>query len=132
MKNYSNQLKLAPFALMIMLIVAGVQKCNAQTRQEIINEKGNNFTTGLTTDGVPYMVYVNVRDNVESVTSYYFDKDGQCRHRRIVEPLSQINDWVKLFNTTKVKLGELKWRDYENDYTIEITKSTSTVTINFY
>lgn len=28
MKNYSNQLKLAPFALMIMLIVAGVQKCN--------------------------------------------------------------------------------------------------------
>lgn len=104
---------------------------NAQlgkTKTEIAGIHGWNFETGVTNDEykVNYIYYDRTFENnngqkYESRWVYYFNENGYCNQKKVLEPVSEINAWIKSFNSDYVRIDKMKWKDYSTGvvFTVE-------------
>jgi hypothetical protein len=101
--------------LLIIILLITCQVLKAQTRlgyneKQIRDEYPNiDFLKGTTSKGQPFLK--NITDNYTWV--YLFDEDGICRTNFLTPDSKNIYDQaIKELNSTKEKIGELKWRSY--------------------
>ncbi|GCD78683.1 hypothetical protein JCM31826_21650 [Thermaurantimonas aggregans] len=60
--------------------------------------------------------------------------DDVCFLVLILEPLSEINNNIKMLDSKFVKIGELKWKDYATNivYRIEIKEDLCVLSFGFF
>lgn len=100
-----------------------------QNRQAIIAEYGDQYESGETDDGTPYISYEKSFTTEQSGTytqikALYFleadDGSNICYKWILIEPSSETNAWVKYLNKEMVKIGYLKWKDYETNINYQL------------
>ena len=130
----------------IALIFFNLITLNAQvgsTKAEIIKEFGTTFEEDKTTDDeTPYIVYekefeTNASGKYIRKSAFYFtenkSKELICFLRKIIEPTSEINAFVKYYNGKGyVKINELKWKNYENNMVYELEIDDGSCILSVY
>lgn len=110
-----------------------------QTREDIINEFGPEYGTGVTDEGNNYIFYhKKVRTDASGIyiqtQAIYFVKhaDGTevCYKWKIFEPSSETNSNVAQCKSKFVEIGDMRWKDYENSiiYDIYVEDETCIIT----
>lgn len=129
------------FFIMIGIIPFGIIPVSGQilqSRNEIIKEKGNNYKTGVTEDGIKYIYYdkeVETKQTgkyVQRKAIYFLESsDGTeiCSHFKIVEPKSETNNNVMLFKNKLVEIDYMKWKDYSTNLIYEVSVEGSVCVI---
>lgn len=118
-------------ALLIALLLSTANYAQLlKTKREIIREYGTDFTSGVAKEGYTYLIYESLMKTKASGWYKQFklfgfkniDYEDVCFMVMLLEPLSEINNNIKMLDSKYVKIGELKWKDYANDviYRIEI------------
>jgi len=115
---------------LIFLSLIGVNAQVGSTKAEIIKKYGANFEEGNTDGDTPYIVYKEEFETEASgkytrKSAFFFtenkSKELICFTRKTIEPSSEINNFVKYYNSLGfVKINELKWKDYENNMVYEL------------
>ncbi|WP_218597752.1 hypothetical protein [Polaribacter sp. NJDZ03] len=130
----------------LTLIFFSLITLNAQiglTKAEIIEEFGTTFEEDKTTDDkTPYIVYEKEFDTKASgkytrKSAFYFtenkSKELICFLRKVIEPSSEINSFVKYYNGKGyVKINELKWKNYENNIAYELEIDDGSCILSVY
>ena len=123
--------KIITLALILFL---GLQTVNAQlgrTRSEITEKFGENFyKTGRSNEGDPYIIYKTEDSSATSgsyakTLGFYFRKsdDGTeyCNEQLIMEPLSELNNWVEYYKSKYEEIGNMKYRDNTNKVIFKVS-----------
>ena len=113
-----------------MLFSIELQSQIFKSMQDIISDKGYDYKLGTTDSGLKRLTYSKSYTTTASGTYnqlivYYFMtlESGQeiCQGFQIVEPSTETNSDVIELNSKMVKIGYLKWEDYETNYIYQIT-----------
>ncbi len=105
------------------------------TKSDIAGKLGWNYKSGKTTDGnLEYIYYEKEAQNLsgntyEFVEVYYFNDKGYSIEKKIIEPVEEVNAWVKSFNRQYVSIGNMKWKDYSTGNVYIITTDKGLVTV---
>ena len=111
-----------------------------KTKTEIAGTHGWSYESGVTTDEekLSYIYYDKTLENNSGKTYfsrsvYYFNKEGYCNMKKIMEPVSEINAWVKTFNKDIVRVDKMKWKDYSTGIVFFVEQKEDIVIItSFY
>lgn len=122
--------------ILVIGFILGAITCRAQlgeTKPAIIAEKGYNYEDMTANDGTPFIIYTvsghsAVSGDYKSFTAYYF-KNGVCGKMIIMEPVGEINAWIKSLNRDYVNDGGFTWIDYATNRKITVTKDSLIVSI---
>jgi hypothetical protein len=123
-------------ALMFSELIAQL----GSTKTEIAQNHGWNFESGVTTDEfkVNYIYYdkqmqSNSGGNYQSRYVFYFNEKGYCNQQKIMEPISEINAWIKYFNSDMVRIDKMKWKDYSTGIVYHVeSKEEIVIVTSFY
>ena len=108
------------------------------TKSDIAGKKGWNYKTGKTTeDNVEYIYYELETKNASGekyiyVEVFYFNDKGYCYQKKIMEPIEEINAWVKYYNKEYVSLGNMRWKDYNSGVVYRIEKDDKIVIVTSF
>jgi hypothetical protein len=131
-----NSKLIIPFKIVLFSLLIGFSNfASAQLltdKEEIINEYGKNYTSGVTDDSkCNYISYSKkiLRDAKGAFEQikimYLINLSGKevCTSWRILEPVSQTNFNVRYYKANLVEIEPMKWKDYERNiiYTIEVS-----------
>ena len=109
-----------------------------QSRNDIIKERGSNYKTGVTDDGIKYIYYDKEVETersgkyIQRKAIYFFkSSDGTeiCTHWKIIEPKTETNNNVMLFRNKLVEIDYMKWKDYSTNLISEISVEGSVCVI---
>ena len=127
--------KVAIKILISSMLILGVQYVHAQiysTQDAIIKEYGNDFARDTTDSGNEYLIFQDRQetdasgeyDRIRVMYFYYIeDKDMKvCYQVDYIEPVSEINSWIKYFNKKFVKSDKMEWKDYEDNISFTVEK----------
>lgn len=122
--------KIAGLTLLLILSFQSVKAQLFQTRAAIINEFGNDYTTGLTDDGeTKYITYektlnTKVSGSFTQTRVFYFTTlDGGtefCFMWKIIDPSSETNSNVAFYKSKYVEVDYMQWKDYEKSVIYDI------------
>jgi hypothetical protein len=105
-----------------------------ESRINILKSEGNPSSI----DTLPNKVRIGFKSFEKSgkssykrYTYYYFDNTDTCQQVIIVEPQSEANGWIKLFNDECVKMSEYKWKDYSRGLLVQILIKENAVYVDF-
>lgn len=112
-----------------------------KTKREIIREYGTDFISRVTDEGYSYFAYESymktkasgVYKQIKLFGFIRIANEDVCFIVMVIEPLSEINNNIKMLNNKFVKIGEMKWKDYATNYvySIEIKEDLCVLTIGF-
>ncbi len=132
-------IKILLVAVLTFLCAYGAVGQIGLTRTEIKANSDCEFEEGVPDEGdLPFMYCIKKHLNADGDTysagyCYYFDKETrQCVGRKVLEPLSEINAWVKMCNKEYVSIGKMRWHDYATNITVSIKTDDTTVHIFFF
>jgi hypothetical protein len=115
--------------LLIISAILIAFTCNAQlgnTKAEIVEQYGTNYTSDRTSDdNILYILYdIPINQGTENEYMrgkvFYFQEVNetlQCHLFANIDPINQINMWVKHLNSKYVPSGDMRWLDY-TDYSV--------------
>lgn len=132
--NMRIETTLRVIAGLSFLLLVGLNFVNAQilqTRSEIIQNEGWDYTSGVADDGTKYIyysktVYTQASGEYVQGRAFYFitldDGSEVCFMKKIVEPSSETNPNVAYLKSKLVEVGYMQWKDYENSiiYDVEV------------
>ncbi len=105
------------------------------TKSDIAGKLGWNYQSGKTTEEkVDYIYYEFETKNASGekytyVEAFYFNDKGYCYQKKLMEPIEEINAWVKYFNKEYVSLGNMRWKDYNSGVVYRIEKDNQIVIV---
>lgn len=109
------------------------------TRTEIKASINCDFKEGVAVneDDYPFIYCIRERSDGNDETylsgySYFFDRETRgCVGWKILEPLAEINAWVKMCNKNYVSTGKMRWYDYARNIAILIEIDDNMVSVVF-
>jgi len=113
--------------LLVLVFITGYTQGLGSSKKEIVQTYGTNYTE---CDDVPCIFYVTDKldkagNTYESCKAYYFDKNSVCKLITYIEPIRQINAWIKAFQDLGyVPINELKYKDYASGTIWELERTT--------
>jgi hypothetical protein len=93
-----------------------------QHRADVIKEKGDDYITGETSDGIKYISYdkkTTTKASGEHIQTkaIYFQKreDGVefCTGWKVIEPISETNSIIAYYKGKFVEIAYMQFKDYE-------------------
>jgi hypothetical protein len=113
--------------LLIISAILIAFTCNAQlgsTKAELVEQYGTDYTSDRTLDdGIFYILYdvtVNQGTDNEFIRGkvfYFQEVNGtlKCYMFANIDPINQINRWIRHLNLEFVPSGEMRWLDYTDN-----------------
>lgn len=134
--------------ILLILVFFGI-KLDAQvlrSKSEVIELKGNEYTSGFTKEGNEYLLFTQVGEDKYGDTYPYAEQyifyelenmeEPICIIKKIFEPSSMINEIVPILKRDYAELSYLKFKDYETNmiYKVDLLEidDTKYCTITIY
>jgi hypothetical protein len=121
---------------LILFLFLGLNLAEAQiykTRSDIINMHGYDYTSEITDSGVKYMLYTT-KDITKSRTFFFKNHNGTeiVFRTGTIGLASDLDIYIDIFQSKYVKIGYMKWKDYEANmiYEIELKGGFCVITIS--
>ena len=134
--------KTITLALILFLVFQTVYAQLGRTRTEIIGDYGNTFyKTGTSKVGEPYILYQKQDSTITSgifneIVGFYFkqetDGTNYCNEEVIMDPLSELNYWVKYYKSNYREIGSMKFMDDKNKVIFQVTVVNNSCAIRIW